>query len=169
MVVLCLPQCHTMVRAGVLSVPYALSELGRGPRVAILILSWIITLYSLWQMVEKHEMVLGRRFDRYHELGQHAFGERLGLFIVVPQQVIWEVGVCIMYMVTRGKSLKKFHDTICLDLTYFIMIFTSIHFVLLRLPTSTPYLPYIRCHRHALKATPLLHGEHLRIRGNKME
>ncbi|KAK8970362.1 Lysine histidine transporter-like 1 [Platanthera guangdongensis] len=40
-----------------------------GPRVAILILSWIITLYTLWQMVEMHEMVSGKRFDRYHELG----------------------------------------------------------------------------------------------------
>jgi len=28
-------------------------------------------------MVEMHEMVLGKRFDRYHELGQHAFGEKL--------------------------------------------------------------------------------------------
>ncbi|KAK8970365.1 Lysine histidine transporter-like 1 [Platanthera guangdongensis] len=41
----------------------------RGPRVAILILSWIITLYTLWQMVEMHEIVSGKRFDRYHELG----------------------------------------------------------------------------------------------------
>ncbi|KAK8938756.1 Lysine histidine transporter 1 [Platanthera zijinensis] len=128
-----------MVRAGVLSFPYALSELGRSPGVAILILSWIITVYSLWQMDEKHEMVLGKRFDRYHELSHHASGERLGLYIVVPQQLIWEVGVCIVYMVTSGKSLKKFHDTVCLDcknikLTYFIMIFASVHFVLLRLP-----------------------------------
>ncbi|KAK8938854.1 Lysine histidine transporter 1 [Platanthera zijinensis] len=128
-----------MVGAGVLSLPYALSELGWGPGVAILILSWVITLYTLWQMVEMHEMVPGKRFDRYHELGQHAFGERLGLYIVVPQQLICEVGVCIVYMVTGGKSLKKFHDTVCLDcknikLTYFIMIFASVHFVLSQLP-----------------------------------
>ncbi|KAK8938757.1 Lysine histidine transporter 1 [Platanthera zijinensis] len=102
---------------------YALSELGRGPGVPILILSWIITMYMPWQMVEIHEMVLGKRFDRYHELGQHAFGERLGLNIVVPQQLIWEVGVCIVYMVTC-KNIK---------LTYFIMIFASIHFVLSQL------------------------------------
>ncbi|PKU70496.1 lysine histidine transporter 1 [Dendrobium catenatum] len=128
-----------MVGAGVLGLPYAMSRLGWGPGITILILSWFITLYTLWQMVEMHEMVPGKRFDRYHELGQQAFGERLGLYIVVPQQLIVEVGVCIVYMVTGGKSLKKFHDTVCTDcknikLTYFIMIFASVHFVLSQLP-----------------------------------
>ncbi|XP_047955443.1 lysine histidine transporter 1-like [Salvia hispanica] len=128
-----------MVGAGVLSLPYAMAALGWGPGVAILILSWIITLYTLWQMVEMHEMVPGKRFDRYHELGQHAFGEKLGLYIVVPQQLVVEVGVNIVYMVTGGKSLKKFHKTVCgsckdIKTTYFIMIFASAHFVLSHLP-----------------------------------
>ncbi|KAI9157139.1 hypothetical protein LWI28_017494 [Acer negundo] len=86
-----------------------------------------------------HEMVPGRRFDRYRELGQYAFGEKLGLYIVAPQQLVVEVAVCIVYMVTGGKSLKKFHDTVCssckdIKLTYFIMIFASVHFVLSHLP-----------------------------------
>jgi Transmembrane amino acid transporter protein len=90
-------------------------------------------------MVEMHEMVPGKRFDRYHELGQHAFGDKLGLWIVVPQQLIVEISVDIVYMVTGGKSLKKFHDTVCPDcknikLTYFIMIFASAHLVLSQLP-----------------------------------
>lgn len=104
-----------------------------------MVLSWIITLYTLWQMVEMHEMVPGKRFDRYHELGQYAFGEKLGLYIVVPQQLVVEVSTCIVYMVTGGKSLQKFHQTVCpncknIKLTYFIMIFSSIHFVLSHLP-----------------------------------
>ncbi|XP_065875968.1 lysine histidine transporter 2-like [Euphorbia lathyris] len=128
-----------MVGAGVLSLPYAMASLGWGPGVAILVLSWVITLYTLWQMVEMHEMVPGKRFDRYHELGQHAFGEKLGLWIVVPQQLIVEVGVNIVYMVTGGKSLKKFHDVVCpncknIRTTYFIMIFATSHFVLSHLP-----------------------------------
>jgi len=136
-----------MVGAGVLSLPYALSELGWGPGIAVLVVSWVITLYTLWQMVEMHEMVPGKRFDRYHELGQHAFGEKLGLWIVVPQQLVVEVGVNIVYMVTGGRSLKKFHDVlVCGDggascegkdnikTTYFIMIFASVHFVLSQLP-----------------------------------
>ncbi|GFP84938.1 lysine histidine transporter 1 [Phtheirospermum japonicum] len=128
-----------MVGAGVLSLPYAMSNLGWGPGVTVMVISWIITLYTLWQMVEMHEMVPGRRFDRYHELGQYAFGEKLGLYIVVPQQLIVEVGVDIVYMVTGGKSLKKFHDLVCPDckdikLSFFIMIFASVHFVLSHLP-----------------------------------
>ncbi|KAJ8467418.1 hypothetical protein OPV22_029970 [Ensete ventricosum] len=128
-----------MVGAGVLSLPYAMSHLGWGPGIVVLVLSWIITLYTLWQMVEMHEMVPGKRFDRYHELGQYAFGDKLGLWIVVPQQLVVEVGVNIVYMVTGGKSLKKFHDVVCPDcksikLTYFIMIFASVHFVLSQLP-----------------------------------
>ncbi|KAJ0973099.1 hypothetical protein J5N97_021058 [Dioscorea zingiberensis] len=128
-----------MVGAGVLSLPYAMSHLGWGPGVTMLILSWIITFFTLWQMVEMHEMVPGKRFDRYHELGQYAFGEKLGLYIVVPQQLIVQIGTCIVYMVTGGKSLKKFHDLVCRDcknikLSYFILIFGSAHFFLSQLP-----------------------------------
>ncbi|XP_066352013.1 lysine histidine transporter 1-like [Miscanthus floridulus] len=131
-----------MVGAGVLGLPYAMSELGWEVGIAVLLLSWIITLYTMWQMVEMHEMVPGKRFDRYHELGQHAFGEKLGLWIVVPQQLVVEVGLNIVYMVTGGQSLQKFHDVVCDDkckskdikLTYFIMIFASCHFVLSQLP-----------------------------------
>ncbi|CAN4079135.1 unnamed protein product [Withania somnifera] len=129
-----------MVGAGVLSLPYAMSELGWGPGVAMLTLSWVITLYTLWQMVEMHEMVPGKRFDRYHELGQYAFGEKLGLWIVVPQQLTVQVGVNIVYMVTGGKSLMKVHDLLCkndctkMKLPYFIMIFSSVQLVLAQLP-----------------------------------
>ena len=87
-----------------------------------------------------HEMVPGKRFDRYHELGQQAFGEKLGLYIVVPQQLICEVSVGIVYMVTGGKSLEKIHNLVCnkpckdIKTSYFIMIFASVHFVLAHLP-----------------------------------
>lgn len=125
----------------------------RGPGIAVLIISWIITLYTLWQMVEMHEMVPGKRFDRYHELGQHAFGEKLGLWIVVPQQLVVEVGVNIVYMVTGGKSLKKFHDTVCstckpIKTTYFVMIFASVHSFSPSSPTSTPFLGLLGCCSH---------------------
>ncbi|CAL0327998.1 unnamed protein product [Lupinus luteus] len=128
-----------MVGAGVLSLPYAMSNMGWGPGIVVLILSWVITLYTLWQMVEMHEMIPGKRLDRYHELGQEAFGEKLGLWIVVPQQIVVEIGTCIVYMVTGGKSLKKVHDTLCTDCkdiktSYWIIIFASINFVLAQCP-----------------------------------
>lgn len=90
-------------------------------------------------MVEMHEMVPGKRFDRYHELGQQAFGEKLGLWIVVPQQLMVEIGVDIVYMVTGGKSLQKFYSIVKPDgapirTTYFIVIFASVHFFLSHSP-----------------------------------
>ncbi|XP_031092543.1 lysine histidine transporter 1-like [Ipomoea triloba] len=129
-----------MVGAGVLGLPYAMSELGWGPGVAALAISWVMTLYTLWQMVEMHEPEPGKRLDRYHELGQYAFGEKVGLYVVVPQQLMVQIGVNIVYMVTGGTSLKKFHDTICpsctpIRRTYFIMIFGSVHLVLSHLPS----------------------------------
>ncbi|PUZ49961.1 hypothetical protein GQ55_6G021500 [Panicum hallii var. hallii] len=113
-----------MVGAGVLSLPYAMSELGWGVGITALVLSWIITVYTLWQMVEMHEMVPGKRFDRYHELGQHAFGEKLGLWIVVPQQLVVEVGLNIVYMITGGQSLQKFHKMVC-DESYSTIAFVA--------------------------------------------
>ncbi|KAL1556762.1 Lysine histidine transporter 1 [Salvia divinorum] len=128
-----------MVGAGVLSLPYAMSNMGWGAGSVVMVMSWVITLYTLWQMVEMHEMIPGKRLDRYHELGQEAFGEKLGLYIVLPQQIVVEVSTCIIYMVTGGKSLQKFHNTVCPDcnnikLTYFIMMFGSVQFVLSFLP-----------------------------------
>ncbi|KAH0681106.1 hypothetical protein KY284_022191 [Solanum tuberosum] len=128
-----------MVGAGVLSLPYAMSQMGWYWGGVVLLTSWVVTLYTLWQMVEMHEMVPGKRFDRYHELGQEAFGEKLGLWIVVPQQLTVEIGVNILYMVTGGKSLKKIYDTACptcrpLRTTYFIMMFGSVHFFLSHCP-----------------------------------
>ncbi|KVI06175.1 Amino acid transporter, transmembrane [Cynara cardunculus var. scolymus] len=124
-----------MVGAGVLGLPYAM-----GPGITVMILSWVITLYTLWQMVEMHECVPGKRFDRYHELGQEAFGKKLGLWVVVPQQLTVEVGVNIVYMVTGGKSLKKAVDTLSphggppIKTTYYIMMFAAVQFFLSHLP-----------------------------------
>ncbi|XP_059309816.1 lysine histidine transporter 2-like [Lycium ferocissimum] len=128
-----------MVGAGVLTLPYAMSQMGWAWGGVVMVVSWVVTLYTLWQMVEMHEMVPGQRLDRYHELGQAAFGEKLGLYIVVPQQLTVEIGVNILYMVTGGKSLKKIYDTACpscrpLRTTYFILIFSSVHFFLSHCP-----------------------------------
>jgi len=90
-------------------------------------------------MIELHECVPGTRFDRYIDLGRHAFGPKLGPWIVLPQQLIVQVGCDIVYMVTGGKSLKKFMEMTCASCTpirqsYWILIFGGIHFFLSQLP-----------------------------------
>nr|XP_043616357.1 lysine histidine transporter 1-like [Erigeron canadensis] len=129
-----------MVGAGILGLPFAMSELGWGVGVTLMVLSWVITLYTLWQMVEMHECVPGKRLDRYHELGQEAFGKKLGLWIVVPLQLTVELGCCIVYMITGGKSIKKAVDILLHDggppirTTYYIMMFGAVQFFLSHLP-----------------------------------
>ncbi|KAJ6935097.1 hypothetical protein NC652_010184 [Populus alba x Populus x berolinensis] len=95
-----------MVGAGVLGLPYAMSQLGWGPGAAVLIMS---------------NSVMG-----YHS--------------IYTMQLMVEVGSSIVYMITGGKYLKKAHGTIWpnyqeIKLTYFIMIFSSVHFVISHLPS----------------------------------
>ncbi|KAF0927235.1 hypothetical protein E2562_031178 [Oryza meyeriana var. granulata] len=129
-----------MVGAGVLGLPFAMAQLGWGAGTVAIVLSFGITLYTLWQLVELHEAVPGKRFDRYHELGQHAFSKRLGLWIIVPLQLIVQVGTDIVYMVTGGQTLKKFIELSCngrckdIRLTFYIMMFASAQFVLSQCP-----------------------------------
>ncbi|EEF33263.1 amino acid transporter, putative [Ricinus communis] len=103
-----------MIGAGVLSLPYAMAYLGWGPGTMVLALSWCLTLNTMWQMIQLHECVPGTRFDRYLDLGRHAFGPKLGPWIVLPQQLIVQVGCDIVYMVTGGKCLRIHGD----DLRY---------------------------------------------------
>ncbi|XP_057516367.1 lysine histidine transporter 1-like isoform X1 [Amaranthus tricolor] len=128
-----------MVGAGILGLPYAMSQLGWGPGATILVLSWVVTLFTLWQMVEMHEIVPGRRFDRYHELGQYAFGEKLGIWLVVPQQLIVQAGCDIVYMVTGGTCMWQFYSIVCknckpIKRSYFIMLFAATQFFISNLP-----------------------------------
>ncbi|KAF2311167.1 hypothetical protein GH714_019785 [Hevea brasiliensis] len=86
-----------MIGAGVLSLPYAMAYLGWGPGTMFLLLSWCMTLNTMWQMIQLHECAPGTRFDRYIDLGRHAFGPKLGPWIVLPQQLIVQVGCDIVY------------------------------------------------------------------------
>ncbi|KAK3041266.1 hypothetical protein RJ639_001368, partial [Escallonia herrerae] len=127
-----------MVGAGVLGLPSAMAHLG-GPGVVVMVLSWCVTLNSMWQMIQLHECVPGVRFDRYYDLGKHAFGPKLGPWIVLPQQLIVQVGCDIVYMVTGGACLKQFMEMACTNCTrlrqsYWICIFGSTHFFLSQLP-----------------------------------
>lgn len=104
-----------------------------------LLASWGITLYTLRLLIELHECVPGVRFDRLRDLGAHALGPRLGPWVVVPQQLIVQLGCDMVYMVTGGKCLQKFAESACprcapLHRSYWICIFGSSQFLLSQLP-----------------------------------
>jgi amino acid permease len=101
-----------IVGAGVLGLPQAISFLGWPGGMVVLVLSWVISLYTLHQLVALHEFE-GKRFNRYHELGQYAFGKRLGDFAIITPQLIVMIGLGITYSVTGGQSLYRFWGFTC--------------------------------------------------------
>ncbi|XP_050885379.1 lysine histidine transporter-like 5 [Lathyrus oleraceus] len=131
-----------MVGAGVLGLPFALSQLGWGPGITVIIVSWLVTFYSLWQLVQMHELVPGRRFDRYFALGEHVFGSkgRFGYWVIMIQQLIVQVASTIVYSVTGGKSLKKFCEILDPSMfeeirqTYYIIFFVCLQLLLSQIP-----------------------------------
>ena len=112
----------------------------RVPGVLMLLLSWLLTFYTLWQLVEMHELVPGKRFDRYYEIGEHLFGPKKGLWMVMPQQLTVQVASTIVYTVTGGKSLKKFFQILTVrgmsDIrqTYYILFFIVLQIFLSQTP-----------------------------------
>lgn len=105
----------------------------------MIVVSWLVTFYSLWLLVEMHEMVPGKRFDRYFELGEHVLGPRKGFWLVMIQQLTVQVASTIVYCVTGGKSLKKFCDMVSPAIggarqTYYIVFFAFIQLLLSQIP-----------------------------------
>ncbi|EFJ10951.1 hypothetical protein SELMODRAFT_426884 [Selaginella moellendorffii] len=68
------------------------------PGMMMLGVSWIITLATMYQLIEMHE-------------DEKAFGDRLG-FIVGLQQIVVQVAANIAYLVTGGQALKRFGDLV---------------------------------------------------------
>ncbi|KAG2372176.1 Lysine histidine transporter-like 5 [Vigna angularis] len=129
-----------MVGAGVLGLPFAIAQLGWVPGVITIVVSWLLTFYTLWLLAEMHEMAPGLRFDRYYDLGVHVLGPKKGLWLVMPQQLTVQVASAIVYCVTGGKSLKKFFQILSVrgmsDIrqTYYILIFVVLQIMLSQTP-----------------------------------
>jgi amino acid permease len=129
-----------MVGAGVLGLPSAMVFLTWGPGVVMMVLSWVVTLYTLWQLCSMHE-IGNKRFNRYHELGQYAFGQRAGLWIVIPFQLIVMIGLGIVYCVTGGQSMHAVYQLTCnqpcapFGLSAWIVVFAAIQLLLVQGPS----------------------------------
>ncbi|KAF7836445.1 lysine histidine transporter-like 5 [Senna tora] len=128
-----------LVGAGVLGLPYAVSQLGWTAGIIAIMMSWLITFYTLWLLVEMHEIVPGKRFDRYHQLGEYALGPKLGYWMVTTMQLTVQVATSIVYSVTGGSSLKKALDLIWPQIsgvreTYYIIMFVVLQLLLSQTP-----------------------------------
>lgn len=58
------------------------------------------------QLCAMHELD-GHRFCRYHELGQYVFGPRLGLWVILPPQLVVMIGLGIVYAITGGGAMHR--------------------------------------------------------------
>ncbi|KAK9809303.1 hypothetical protein WJX73_002847 [Symbiochloris irregularis] len=116
-----------------------------------LVLSWLISLYTLHQLCDLHEFN-GHRFNRYHELGVYAFGKVWGNIAVITPQLIVMVGLGITYTVTGGQSLKRFWAIVChkgadgtcatdFGLSAWIVVFTGVHLILIQCPNFNSLRP----------------------------
>ncbi|WJX30393.1 hypothetical protein P8452_18938 [Trifolium repens] len=107
-----------MVGAGVLSLPYALSQLGWIPGISVIIVSWLVTFYSLWQLVQMHELVPGKRFDRYFDLGEHVLKGKFGYWIIMVQQLIVQLLLSQIpnFNTLKGISLLAAFMSVCYSL-----------------------------------------------------
>ncbi|WJX36402.1 hypothetical protein P8452_24283 [Trifolium repens] len=107
-----------MVGAGVLSLPYALSQLGWIPGISVIIVSWLVTFYSLWQLVQMHELVPGKRFDRYFDLGEHVLKGKVGYWVIMVQQLIVQLLLSQIpnFNTLKGISLLAAFMSVCYSL-----------------------------------------------------
>ncbi|KAI6688950.1 hypothetical protein NL676_025778 [Syzygium grande] len=108
-----------------LLLPVAFAFLGWSWGILSLTIAYCWQLYTLWILVQLHEAVPGKRYNRYVELAQAAFGEKLGLWLAV-----------------FPTTMKLFFQIVCgplcssnpLTTVEWYLVFTSLCIVLSQLP-----------------------------------
>eukprot|EP01018_Ginkgo_biloba_P009209 Gb_36339 [translate_table: standard] len=96
-----------------LLLPVALTFLGWTWGILTLIVAYVWQLYTLWLLIRLHESVPGRRYNRYIELAQAAFGERLGVWLALFPVINLSAGTATSLISVGGGALKLFYNTVC--------------------------------------------------------
>ncbi|KAK3039360.1 hypothetical protein RJ639_027609 [Escallonia herrerae] len=128
-----------------LVLPVAFSFLGWSWGIISLTIAYIWQLYTLWILVQLHEAVPGKRYNRYVELAQAAFGEireRLGVWLALFPTVYLSAGTATALILIGGETMKLFFETVCgplcssnpLTTVEWYLVFTSLCIVLSQLP-----------------------------------
>ncbi|CAH9144803.1 unnamed protein product [Cuscuta epithymum] len=125
-----------------LLLPVAFSFLGWSWGIISLTIAYIWQLYTLWILVQLHEAVPGKRYNRYVELAEAAFGERLGVWLALFPTVYLSAGTGTALILVGGETMKLFFQTVCgplcssnpLTTVEWYLVFTSLCIVLSQLP-----------------------------------
>lgn len=125
-----------------LVLPVAFSFLGWSWGIVSLTIAYFWQLYTLWILVQLHEAVPGKRYNRYVELAQAAFGERLGVWLALFPTVYLSAGTATALILIGGETMKLFFQVVCgplctsnpLTTVEWYLVFTSLCIVLSQLP-----------------------------------
>ncbi|KAM0967899.1 hypothetical protein ACFX13_016643 [Malus domestica] len=125
-----------------LVLPVAFSFLGWSWGTLSLTIAYFWQLYTLWILVQLHEAVPGKRYNRYVELAQAAFGERLGVWLALFPTVYLSAGTATALILIGGETMKLFFQIVCgplcssnpLTTVEWYLVFTSLCIVLSQLP-----------------------------------
>ncbi|KAD4888705.1 hypothetical protein E3N88_20778 [Mikania micrantha] len=131
-----------MKRVLALVLPVAFSLLGWSWGIVSLTIAYFWQLYTLWILVQLHEAVPGKRYNRYVELAQAAFGERAGLWLALFPTVYLSAGTATALILIGGETMKLFFEIVCgplctsnpLTTVEWYLVFTSLCIVLSQLP-----------------------------------
>ncbi|KAK9861705.1 hypothetical protein WJX84_001624 [Apatococcus fuscideae] len=94
-----------------LTFPYAMASMTWVGGIIAGGIAYFASFYTLYLMLDLH-VVGDRRFNRYRELGEFAFG-RVGRFLVAVVQYSMAVGINIAYTLLAGQAAKAFYDELC--------------------------------------------------------
>ncbi|XP_002973261.2 lysine histidine transporter-like 8 isoform X1 [Selaginella moellendorffii] len=97
-----------------LLLPVAFSFLGWFWGVLALVVAFLWQLYTLWILIKLHEVIPGRRYNRYIELAQAAFGERLGSWLTSFPIISLSAGTAGGLIAIGGSTLHLFYNLVCI-------------------------------------------------------
>lgn len=125
-----------------LILPFAMFYLGWTWGILALVLAYVWQLYTLWVLIRLHEAVPGVRYNRYVQLAQAAFGERLGFWLATPPNINLTAGTATTLIIIGGGTLKLFDKLVCgpdcgkspLSTIEWYLVFSMLSVVLAQLP-----------------------------------
>ncbi|XP_030461317.1 lysine histidine transporter-like 8 [Syzygium oleosum] len=96
-----------------LMLPVAFASLGWVWGILILSLGFLWQLYTIWALVQLHELVPGTRYSRFLHLSIAAFGPRLGKLLAIFPVMYLSGGTCVMEIITGGRAMELLFKTMC--------------------------------------------------------
>ncbi|XP_037433053.1 lysine histidine transporter-like 8 [Triticum dicoccoides] len=125
-----------------LLLPLAFPALGWSWGIISLTVAYFWQLYTLSILVKLHEAVPGRRYNRYVELAQAAFGEKLGVWLALFPTIYLSAGTATALILVGGETMKLFYQIVCgplctpspISTVEWYLVFTSLAVILSQLP-----------------------------------